>query len=141
MLTASLALLLAAVLCVIAAALHFACLAWGAAGYRFLGAGEKAAAAVEAGDRRPHISAIVVGSILLVWAAYAMAGAGVFPAMPLMRPVLFLISGVLLARALAFPLLRPVFPGNSLKFWLVSSLAVGVLGFLFLVGALQMGKS
>ena len=77
----------------------------------------------------------------MVWAAYAMAGAGVLPAMPLMRPVLLLISGVLLARALAFPLLRPVFPGNSLTFWLVSSLAVGVLGFLFLVGALQMGKS
>lgn len=141
MLTASLALLFAAVLCVIAAVLHFACLAWGAAGYRFLGAGEKAAAAVEAGDRRPHISAVVVGSMLLVWAAYAMAGAGVLPAMPLLRPVLFVVSGVLLARALLFPLLRPVFPGNSLKFWLISSLAVGVLGLLFLVGALQMGKS
>ena len=141
MLTTSVALLCAAVLCVIAAALHFACLAWGAAGYRFLGAGEKAAAAVEAGDRRPHISAVVVGCILLVWAAYAMAGAGVLPAMPLMRPVLLLISGVLLVRALAFPMLRSVFPGNSLKFWLVSSLAVGVLGLLFLVGALQMGKS
>jgi hypothetical protein len=141
MLTASSALLLAAVLCVIAAALHFACLAWGAAGYRFLGAGEKAVAAVEAGDRRPHISAVVVGSMLLIWTAYAMAGAGVLPPMPLMRPVLLLISGVLLARALLFPLLRPMFPGNSLKFWLISSLAVGVLGLLFLVGALQIGTS
>jgi hypothetical protein len=141
MLTVSLVLPLAAVFCVIAAALHFACLTWGAAGYRFLGAGEKAAAAVEAGDRRPHVSAVVVGSILLVWAAYAMAGAGVFPAMPLMRPVLLLISGVLLARALLFPLLRPLFPGNSMKFWLISSIAVGVLGLLFLVGALQVGQS
>lgn len=141
MLTAPFALLLAAVFCVIAAALHFACLAWGAAGYRLLGAGEKVAAAVEAGDRRPHVSAVVVGSILLVCAAYAMAGAGVLPTMPLMRPVLLLISGLLLARALLFPLLRPVFPGNGIKFWLISSIAVGVLGLLFLVGALQMGQS
>lgn len=140
MLTSSLALLLAAALCVIAAALHFACLVWGAAGYRFLGAGEKVVAAVEAGDRRPHVSAIVVGSMLLVWAAYAMAGAGVLPAMPLMRPVLFLIAGVLLARAVLFPLLLPAFPGNSMKFWLLSSLAVGVLGLLFLVGALPMER-
>lgn len=136
--TASLSLLLAAVLCVIAAALHFACVVWGAAGYRFLGAGEKAAAAVEAGDWRPHISAVVVGCILLVWAAYSLSGAGIFPAMPLMRPVLFLIAGVLLARALLFPLLRPIFTGNSLKFWLISSSVIGVLGFLFLVGTLQM---
>ena len=138
MFTPSFPLLIAAILCVIAAALHFACLIWGAAGYRFLGAGEKAAAAIEAGDWRPHISAVVVGFILLVWAAYALAGAGVLPTMPLMRPVLFLIAGVLMARALLFPLLRPIFTGNSLKFWLISSSVIGVLGFLFLVGALQM---
>lgn len=140
MVTASHALLLAAVLCIVAAALHFACLIWGAAGYRLLGAGDKVAAALAAGDRRPHLSAIVVGCILLVWAIYAMAGAGWLPVMPLMRPVLFLISGVLLARALLFPLLRPMFPGNSMQFWLISSGVIGVLGLLFLIGAYQMGQ-
>ncbi len=141
MLSLSFTLLLAAALCVIAAALHFACLVWGASGYRFLGAGENAVAAIEAGDKRPHISAVVVGTMLLIWAIYAIAGAGMLPAMPFMRPVLFLISGVLLARALLFPLLRPLIPGNSLKFWIISSLVVGVLGLLFLVGSLQLGQS
>jgi len=136
---ASLALPAAAVLCAIAAALHFACLGWGAPGYRLLGAGEKVVAAVAAGRRQPHVWAVAVGCMLLVWAAYALAGAGVLAPLPLTRPALFLIAGVLLCRALAFPLLRPMFPGNSLRFWLVSSFAVGVLGALFLAGALQMG--
>lgn len=135
--SASVVLIIASILCVIAAVLHFACISWGAAGYRFLGAGDNVVTAVEAGDRRPHISAIVVGSVLLVWAAYALAGAGVFPAIPLMRPVLLLISIVLLARSIAFPLLRPLFPGNSKKFWYVSSFSAGALGLLFLFGVLQ----
>lgn len=126
----------AAAACGVAAILHFSCIPWGAAGYRFLGAGEVVANAVAAGDRRPHISAVVVGSLLLVAASYALSGAGVIAVLPLLHPVLFGIAAILLARAIGFPLLRPMFPGNSDLFWLVSSGVVGAIGLLFLLGAI-----
>jgi hypothetical protein len=131
---------LAASACVVAALLHFACIPWGAGGYRFLGAGELVANAVDSGDWRPHISAVVVGTLLLVLAAYALAGAGVIQPLPLLQPVLFGFAAVLLIRAVMFPLLRPIFPGNSDLFWYVSSGAIGVLGIFLLSGALWLKK-
>lgn len=98
----------------------------------------KAAAAVGC---RPHFSAVVVGTMLLVWAWYALAGAGMALPPPLLHPVLFVIGAVLILRAMVFPLLRPKFPGNSELFWVVSSGLVGGLGLLFLVGALFVRKN
>jgi hypothetical protein len=131
---------LAASACVVAALLHFACIPWGAGGYRFLGAGEVVANAVASGDWRPHISAVGVGTLLLVLAAYALAGAGVIQPLPLLQPVLFGFAAVLLIRAVMFPLLRPMFPGNSDLFWYFSSGAIGVLGLFLLFGALWLKK-
>lgn len=131
---------LAASACVVAALLHFACIPWGAGGYRFLGAGEVVAKAVASGDWRPHISAVVVGTLLLVLAAYAFAGAGVIQPLPMLQPVLFGFAAVLLFRAVMFPLLRPMFPGNSDIFWYVSSGVVGVLGLFLFLGALWLKK-
>ena len=134
--TSTVFLAIAAAACAVAALLHFACIPWGAEGYRFLGAGENVANAVAAGDWRPHVSAAMVGTLLLVWGWYALAGAGLAPTPPLLRLGLFTIAAVLILRALAFPLLRSVFPGNSELFWFVSSGLVGILGVLFLVGTL-----
>jgi hypothetical protein len=47
---------------------------------------------------------------------------------------LLAITAVYLARALAFPLLRPLFPGNSSTFWLVSSGLCLLLGAVHLYG-------
>ena len=139
--TSAVLLTIAAAACVVAALLHFACIPWGAEGFRFLGAGEKAAKAAAAGDWRPHVSAVVVGTMLLIWAWYALAGAGLAPSPPLLQPVLFLVAAVLILRAVAFPLLRPIFPGNSELFWLVSSGLFGVLGLLFLIGVILSRES
>lgn len=132
----SFSLILAFVLTLGAALLHFACICGGPAWYRLLGAGEGAVKAVEAGDRRPHVSAAVVGCVLLIWAAYALAGAGVIAELPFTRLVLFAVAALLLARAAAFPWLKPYFPGNTPRFWVVSSSLVGLLGVLFLLGAI-----
>ena len=78
--------------------------------------------------------ATVFGAFAFFW--YALAGAGLAPTPPLLRLGLFAIAAVLILRALAFPLLRSVFPGNSELFWFVSSGLVGILGVLFLVGTL-----
>ena len=125
----------AALICAIAALLHFACIPWGAEGYRFLGAGTTVVNAVASGDWRPHLSALVVGTLLLVAAAYALSGAGVLSPFPFLRPVLYIVSAVLIGRAIAYPILRPMFPGNSELFWLVSTSVVGFMGVLFLIGA------
>lgn len=134
------ALAVAAGATIVAALAHFACIAIGPRAYRVMGAGARAVRAAERGEPGPHVAAFAVGAVLLVVAAYALSGAGFFPPLPLLRWVLAGVSLVLLARAFLFPLLRPHFPGNSVRFWVISSLACLVLGSLYLVGALPLWR-
>lgn len=133
--TGSQALVLGGALTAAAALAHLACIAIGAPAYRFMGAGEGMARAVEAGRKQPALVTAAIAAVLLVWALYAFSGAGLIGELPLTGLALPAISMVYLGRALAFPLLRPVFPGNSLTFWLVSSGICLVLGCLYAVGA------
>lgn len=105
----------------VAAAAHLACIAIGAPAYRFMGAGEKVVRAVGAGKRQPALVTSAVAAILMACAAYALSGAGVIARLPSTRVVLLLVGLSYLGRALAFPFLRRVFPGNSVLFWMVSS--------------------
>ena len=135
MLSTSLILLIAAAaLNALAAAAHLACIAVGPAAYRLMGAGERMARAVEAGSIRPTLATCGIAGVLLLWAAYALSGAGVIRLLPFTRLALVAISAVLLARAVLFPLLRPSFPENSATFWWVSSGICLVIGLLHLFG-------
>lgn len=131
------ALVLGGALSALASLAHLACIALGAPAYRFMGAGERMARAVEAGKLRPTLITLAIASLLLVWALYAFSGAGIAPRLPLTDFALALISAAYLARALAFPLLRPVFPENTTTFWLVSSGLCLVLGILYAVGVIS----
>lgn len=126
------ALVLGALLSAAAAAAHLACIVIGAPAYRFMGAGERMACAVEAGKHRPTLVTLAIAGVLLTWSAYALSGAGLVPKLPLTRLALVLITAVYLARAMAFPLLKPSFPENSTTFWWVSS---GICAFIGLVHA------
>ncbi len=117
----TIALAIGAAFSALAAAAHLACIALGPRAYRFMGAGEKMARAVEAGKVRPTLVTLAIAVVLLTWAAYALSGAGLIGRLPLTKFVLLAITAVYLGRAVAFPLLRPVFPENSTTFWLVSS--------------------
>lgn len=128
------ALALGGALSALASLAHLACIALGAPAYRVMGAGERMARAAQAGDVRPTLTTLAIASLLLVWAVYAFSGAGIAPALPFTRLALVLISAVYLLRAIAFPLLMPMFPGNSRRFWLVSSGICLVLGLLHAVG-------
>jgi hypothetical protein len=113
-----------------AALVHFGCIVFGASWYRFLGAGEGMARMAERGERHPALMAAGIGAVLLIWALYALSGAGVLRGLPLLRTALCAITAVYLLRGVAFVVLLPRFPGNSLTFWLVSSgicLAIGIL--------------
>ena len=127
-------LMCAGVLNALAALLHLGCIVFGAPWYRFLGAGEQMARLAEAGSPYPTRMALGIAGILAVWSAYAFSGAGVLPRLPLLRTALCAITFVYLARAVAFPAIMPMFPGNSLAFWLTSSAICAVFGLVHLIG-------
>ena len=132
--TGAFALTIGASLSALAALAHLACIAIGAPAYRVMGAGEGMARAAEAGKLRPSLVTLAVASALFVAAACALSGAGVIRPLPFTKPALALICAVYLGRAVAFPLLKPAFPGNSDTFWFVSSGICGVLGLVHLYG-------
>lgn len=121
-------LILAGIGSALAALAHVVCVIVGGPAYRLLGAGERMAHAAEAGHWQPAAVTLAIASLLGVWALLAFSGAGLVPPIPFTRPALVLISVVYLARGLAFPLLIPAFPENSLRFWLVSSGMCLVMG-------------
>jgi hypothetical protein len=130
------ALAVGALLSAAAAVAHLACIFIGAPAYRFMGAGERMARAVEARKLRPTLVTLAVFLVLLVWSAYALSGAGLIATLPFTKVALVIICAAYLARAVAFPLLKPVFPENSNTFWLVSSVICGLFGLVHLYGTL-----
>jgi hypothetical protein len=114
-------LLAGAALSAVAGLLHFACIVLGAPAFRWLGAGERLARRAERGDVQPRLIAFAIGAALCLCAGLALSVAGVLPPWPPAAPLLAVYAAVLGLRALAFPLLRPVFPENSMAFWWLSS--------------------
>jgi len=130
----STALVAGAALSALAALAHLACVALGPKAYRFMGAGERMARAVEAGKLQPTLVTLAIAVVLMASATYAIAGAGLIAPLPLTKLALLGIAGVYLARGVAFPILRPAFPENSTTFWLVSSGVCLVIGLLHAFG-------
>lgn len=130
--------LIAAAICCFAAALaHLGCIVFGGDWYRFFGAGEQMARMAEQELWYPTIVTSVIVFTLLVWSVYALSGAGVIKRLPLTKLALVLIAGIFLFRGVSFIGLMPIFPENSLTFWLVSSGICLFIGSLFAVGAWQ----
>lgn len=130
----ALAFIVGAALSALAAIAHLACIVIGAPAYRFMGAGEPMARAVEAGKLQPTLITLAISVVLFIWAAYALGGAGVIPLLPFSSLVLPAICLVYLGRAIGFPLLRSSFPENSQRFWLLSSGICLAIGLAYLYG-------
>jgi hypothetical protein len=94
------------------------------------------ARAAEAGRLRPTLITLAITIILLAWSAYALSGAKVVSELPLTKQGLVLICAIYLGRAIAFPLLKPIFPENSNTFWWVSSSICGVIGLVYVYGTI-----
>jgi hypothetical protein len=117
-----------------AALLHLAVIAGGPRWYRFFGAGEGMARMAEQGSARPALITLGIATVLAVWSAYALAGAGLIPRLPLMRTALVAISAIFLLRGLIlFPALAAN-GGQVEAFLLWSSLIVLVYGIAYAVG-------
>jgi len=121
----------------LAAAAHLGCIVFGASWYRFFGAGERMVAMVERGAAYPIWITVAIAAVLLAWSAYAFSGAGLLPRLPLLKPVLCAIAAVYLLRGFLFFPLMPMFPGNSLAFWLVSGGVCALFGIVHALGIRQ----
>lgn len=122
------------VLSAAASLLHLAVIAGGPSWYRFFGAGEGMARMAERGSVTPTLVTVGIASVLAIWSAYAFAGAGLIPRLPLMRTALVVISTVYLLRGLVLIPAFIVNPGGVLPFVLWSSLIVLVYGIAYAVG-------
>lgn len=130
-------LILAAICSGVAALLHLGCIIFGGDWYRFFGAGEQMAQLAEAGHIYPTIITSVIVAVLIIWSLYALSGAGVILRLPLLRLGLCIIAAIYLLRGIAFIPLMPMFPENSVTFWVVSSTTCLVFGSLYALGIRQ----
>ncbi|SNY42559.1 hypothetical protein SAMN06297280_0459 [Arsukibacterium tuosuense] len=130
----------AAICCLCAALAHLGCIVFGGDWYRFFGAGEQMALLAEQGHWYPTVITLFISLMLVMWALYALSGAGVLRRLPLLRPALCVISAIFLLRGLAFLVIMPMFPGNSLMFWWVSSAICLLLGVLFAAGTIKVWR-
>ena len=132
----NLALIISAAFSAGAAVLHVGVVIAGPAGYRLAGAGKRFIRAAEAGRAFPAMITIAIALVLMVWAAYALSGAAVISPLPLLRPVLSVITLIYLLRGFAGPwLLKNT--GRSNRFIVVSSAICIVFGLTHLVGLVQ----
>lgn len=132
-------LLLGAALSALAALLHLAIIVGGAAWYRFFGAGETMARMAEAGRAYPHVLTAGIGLMLLLWQAYALAGAGcsIVSGLPWIKATLTLITGIYLLRGLALVPLWLLAPAQISPFLIWSSLICGGYGLVHAIGLRQ----
>ncbi|MBX9402782.1 hypothetical protein K4L06_15840 [Lysobacter sp. BMK333-48F3] len=130
-------LLFAAGLNAAAALLHVAVIFGGPAWYRFFGAGEGMARMAEAGRAYPAVLTAGIAGVLALWAGYALSGAGVFGAWPLLKPALCTITTIYLLRGLAVvPMALASVPEPATPFWYWSSAICLGVGLVHLFGLL-----
>ncbi|MBO1254825.1 hypothetical protein J3L16_03870 [Alteromonas sp. 5E99-2] len=130
-------LILGAFFSAVAALAHLGCVIFGGDWYRFFGAGEKMAMMAEAGEYYPTIVTSGLVLVLLIWSIYGLSGARLIIKLPLLRTALVLISSIYVLRGVVFVVLMPIFPENSLTFWLVSSAICLSIGMLYSIGTYQ----
>jgi len=124
-----------ALLSALAAALHVGCVVFGAPWYRFFGAGERMAQMAIAGNWYPTVVTAAIAFVLAMWSLYALSGAGVIRALPLLRLALCGITAIYLLRGLVIVPL--VVLGKSTPFWWWSSMICLLIGSVHLAGLSQ----
>ena len=135
-------LLVAAGCSVFVAVLHTAIAIGGPAWYRYFGA-PSLAARIEAGEPlMPTLMALAVAAVFVVWACYALSGAGAIRRLPLLRVALYAIAVVYLLRGVqvvpeVLGVARRAVPGRFAVFSAFSAFA----GVVYLLGVIGVGRS
>jgi hypothetical protein len=133
-------LIAAAALSAVASLLHIAIIVGGGSWYRFFGAGERMALAAEAGRAYPAIVTFGIAVVLAIWAAYALSGAGLLAALPLLKWCLAAITAVYLLRGLAILPLFLFAREQVTPFLIWSSVICLGYGVVHLIGTMQLWR-
>lgn len=130
-----------------ASVLHIAIILGGPDWYRFFGAGEGMAQLAETKSIYPEIITSIIAIILAIWALYAFSGAGIIRNLPLLKPVLIIISIVFVIRGVfGIPLViyldHPYLNELEAKmtFMIFSSIISLTLGLFYLKGYIKLKK-
>jgi hypothetical protein len=134
-------LLAGAVLSALAALLHIGIIINGETWYRFFGAGEELAILAAQGSLIPTLITSGIALVLFIWALYAAAAGSQGFYLPLMKPMLVLISGVYLLRGLAIIPVLLLSPTLVDTFLLISSVICTFYGAIHTIGTIQYWKS
>ncbi len=130
-------LVVAAGLSGLASLLHVLIIGGGAPWYRFFGAGERLAQAAAAGRLYPALVTFGIAGVLGLWAAYALAGAGLRLSLPWVQEGLCALTAVYLLRGLAVVPLLVFTRVSATPFLLWSSALCFCIGLVHLVGLVQ----
>jgi len=132
------------ILSVAASMLHIAIIIGGANWYRFFGAGEGMVQLAEKGSTYPMIITILIASILMLWALYAFSGAGLIMKLPLLKPILVIISmiyglrgiiGIPIVVFLDYPYLNEL--KEKMMFMIFSSIISLIFGYFYFKGSMH----
>jgi len=126
-----------AALSAIAALLHLGIIAGGPAWYRFFGAGERLARAAAQRRWYPALVTLGIATVLGTWSAYALAGAGIIGALPMLKAALVAITAVYIVRGIGYAPLVLAKGGRLTPFVVWSSLICLVYGLVHLLGLVQ----
>jgi hypothetical protein len=130
-------LVIGAALSAIAAILHVCIIFGGPRWYRFFGAGKRMVAMAAEGRSYPTVFTAGITTVLAIWSAYALSGAGVIEPLPLLKVALPLITGVYLLRGLVVVPLLTFARTKSTPFLIWSSVVCLGYGIIHLVGVMQ----
>nr|WP_205299955.1 hypothetical protein [Pantoea sp. Tr-811] len=128
--------LLAAALSLLASLMHVGVILMGPSWYRLFGAGERFVRAAQAGQWYPSLITAAIALVLAGWASYALSAAGLIDRLPLLRPVLCIITLIYLLRGVLGPFALAG-TGRSGRFIVVSSVICLLYGIVHLVGLVQ----
>lgn len=124
------------------ALLHLAILIMGPPWYRWFGAPSLAAQIERGSVSGPVLLTLAVAAVFVVWAGYALSGAGVVRRLPLLRTGLYAIAAIYLLRGVQVVLEVPAaaqgrVPARFAVFSAFSALA----GAMYLAGAIRRGQA
>lgn len=105
--------------------------------FRFFGAGEDMAEAVEQGRVFPYVATTGITAVLAIWAAYAFSGAGKLRRLPMLRTGLVIISSIYLLRGLLIVPIMMKFPYAKAPFDYWSSMIVLAYGIAYSIGTVR----
>jgi hypothetical protein len=91
------------IVCFLIATLHIVIIIVGPRAYRYFGAGEDLSSLAEKNSPIPVFLTTFIAAVIAIFGLYAFSGAGKFIRLPLLGPVLLVISAIFSIRGLALP--------------------------------------